>query len=207
MNLGLVAAWKQVKAKRKTLSDPKFKPDLGALLTKFETDFNQADDLKKQIDALKSGLLPFIKAVSQARKETKDQIEAARGQITDKAGSDYTKFLSDYGDGGDWDGVQKACAAYTDSIKKTVSSIDDLVKQLTKSRDTSSKDEITGIAQYITKRKQVEDKYKKAADERDKLMDQIPQVIGTYIKVAKQMKDDDLADDINAISKKMPAKA
>jgi ABC-type transporter Mla subunit MlaD len=207
MNLGLVAAWKQVKSKHKTLSDSKFKPDLGALLTKLETDFNQADDLKKQIDALKSGLLPFIKDVSQARKDTKDQLEAARKQLGDKASDDYSKFLSDYGDGSDWDGVQKACAAYTDSIKKTVSSIDDLVKQLTKSRDTSSKDEVTGISQYITKRKQVEDKYKKAAEERDRLLDQIPQVIGTYIKVAKQMKDNDLADDINSITKKLPSKA
>jgi DNA anti-recombination protein RmuC len=207
MNLGLVAAWKQVKAKNKKLSDPKFKPDLGALLAKLETDFNQADDLKKQIDALKSGLLPFINDVTQARAETKEQIDDARKQVVDKAVADFGKFRADYGDGGDWDGVQKACAAYSDSLKKTVSSIDDLVKQLTKSRDTSTKDEVTGLAQYITKRKQVEDKYKKAADERDKLLDQIPQVIGSYIKVAKQMKDNDLADDINSITKKLPSKA
>jgi uncharacterized phage infection (PIP) family protein YhgE len=204
VKLGLVTAWKTIKANHKQLSDPKFKPDLGPLLSKYETDSDEADDLQKQLEALKSGLIPFIKQMTQARAETRDQIEDARKQLVQQGGQDYSKFLADYGDGSDWDGVQKACNAFTVATKNTISAVDDCVKQLTKSRDTGIKDELTGISQYLTARKQVEDKRKKVNDELMKLQSQIPQVVGSYIKIAKQMKDDDLADDINSIMKKFP---
>jgi Zn-dependent M32 family carboxypeptidase len=204
MKLGLVAAWNKIKASHKQLSDPKFKPDLGALLSKYETDFDEADDLQKQIEALKSGLVPFMKAMAETRGETRDQLEDARKQLVDQATAEYNKFLADYGDGSDWDVVQKACNTFTTTLKKFISGIDDCVKQLTQSRDASTKDEMTGISQYLVKRKQVEDKRTKVHDELDKLQDQIPQVVGSYIKIAKQMKDDDLADDINSILKKLP---
>jgi hypothetical protein len=204
MKLGLVAAWNKIKASHKQLSDPKFKPDLGALLAKYETDSDQADDLQNQIEALKSGLVPFIKAMAEARGETKTQLDDARKQLVEQFGTEFNKFFTDYGDGSDWDAAQKACNAYTAATKKFVSSLDNCVKQLTQSRDTSAKNEMTGISQYLAKRKQVEDKRQKVHDELDKLQNQIPQVVGSYLKIAKQMKDEDLADDINSILKKLP---
>jgi hypothetical protein len=204
MKLGLVEAWRKIRADHKQLADPRFKPDLGALLAKYEKDFDEQDDLRKQIDALKSGLVPFIKDMATARRETRTQLEDARKQLVEQFTADYEKFLGDYGDGSDWETVQKACNTYIAAVKKFIAAVDDVVKQLTQSRDTSSKDEVTGISQYLAKRKQVEDKQKKVVDELNKLQDQIPQVVGSYIKTAKQMKDDDLADDINSILRKLP---
>ena len=207
MKLGLVAAWKQITSEHKQLSDPKFKPPLAPLLAKYEADSGEVDDLKKQIDDLASSLIQFLKTAAAERGEIRDQIESARKQLVDQLGRDWNAFLSGYGDGADWDGVQKACKTYTTALKAAIPAIDDCVKQLTKSRDQSIKTDLTGIDQNLTKRKQVEDKYKKVADELDKLQDQIPQVVGSYIKIAQQMKDDDLADDINSIMKKFPVRA
>jgi hypothetical protein len=154
MTLALVSEWKRIKSAHKQLADPKFKPDLGALLANYVTDYDQHDELQKQREALRSGLLPFIKDMATARRETKAQLEDARQQLVEQFQADYDKFQNDYGDGSDWEGVQKACNAYVTAVKKFIPAVDDCVKKLTKSRDTTSKDEMTGIAQYLTKRKQ-----------------------------------------------------
>lgn len=207
MKLGLVAAWKNIKSAHKQLSDPKFKPDLGPMLSRYEADFDEQDELRKQMDAIKSGFVPYLQAAAQARGETKSQLEDARKQLVDQFNSDWQKFFSDYGDGSDWPTVQKACNTFTSAQKKFIAGLDECVKQLTQQRDSSAKTEVTAFAQYLAKRTQLEDKQKKLQGELTKLQDQIPQVVGAYIKIAKQMKDDDLADDINAILKKFPAPA
>ncbi|HSV13347.1 MAG TPA: hypothetical protein VLI90_03765 [Tepidisphaeraceae bacterium] len=207
MKLGLVAAWKKIAADHKQLSDKRFRPDLGPLLAKYETDFDEQDDLHKQLDAIKSGFVPYLKAAAEARTETKNQLEDARKQLVDQFGADWQKFFNDYGDGSDWEVVQKACNTYTTAQKKFIAAVDSYVKQLTQQRDTSAKGEQTAFTQYLTKRTQVEAKQKKVLGELSKLQDEIPQVIGTYIKIAKQMKDDDLADDINSILRKLPVPA
>lgn len=207
MKLGLVAAWKKVKSDHKQLSDPKFKPDLGPMLSKYEADFDEQDDLRQQIDAVKSGFLPYLKATAEARAETRSQMEDARKQLVEQFETEWNKFFSDYGDGSDWATVQKACSTNTGAQKKFIANVDSCVKQLTQQRDSSAKTEATGFAQYLAKRTQLEDKQKKLQTELTKLQDQIPQVVAAYIKVAKQMKDEDLADDINSILKKFPTPA
>ena len=204
MTLGLVKDWNDIKkAYNKQLADPQFKPDLGKLLGKYEADYDAAEDLTKQIDGMKSGLLPFINSMADSRKETRSQLEDAKKKLVDDFDAQYAAFKNDYGSGSDWDAVEEACNKYLTASKKFLAAVDDCVKQLSQSRDSITKDEQTGISQYLTKRKQLEDTHKKVADDASKVGKQSLQVIASYVKIAKTMDEGELASEINALTFKI----
>jgi hypothetical protein len=204
MAVNMVAAWKKIRSAHDELGQGKFKPDLAALLAKCVSASDRSASIADSINKMNSGFIPYLKTIASNSGYAKSALDFTRSGIVNDLNTANAAFIFLFGDGSDWDRVEDACKTLTGVIKKSIPELDNIAKSLTDVRDKFAKDQVQEITKYANSRRDLEASKKKADAETWDLLKQVNQTIISYIKTAKQMKNDDLVDDLMGFLKILP---
>jgi hypothetical protein len=209
-DMGLADEWKKIKSKpsnKELANGSKYKPDLGTLVSKYDSDLKQRKLLDDQTKTCLADMADAVAKTATAKTALNAVFDARDKAVDDinKATADFNSAITSAGN----DPVAKAKAfsdyapLYTqysktrkDADTKIDKGIDDIEKII---RDAATKSKKTSD--------DIQSKGKKLDAELDKLYDDIPSVITGYIRVAQQSKNLGLETDLKNLLRQVPVKA
>jgi hypothetical protein len=194
--MGLVKDWSSIKSRHKELNDTaKFKPDLGAILGKYEENLRQREVIADKANKL----YKLEKDIRTWQTETSAKIRGLKAQFVD-IGDGWTGSTSGVPQFNDLPQVSSYAGSFSglvDNTKIKLNNINTALDERRKILDPLCK-------QYASLSKAIDEADKKRVKDFKAIIPQMLAVINTYENVAKQMKADAVYKSLTAFHAQLP---